>query len=141
MNEYLKGIIAGLVATVVLSVLMALKGMMGMMPELDIIAMLASKMGGAAMMGWVAHFMIGAVAYGVGFAALHGVLPGGGLVAKGIVLGVIGWLVMMLMLMPMMGAGLFGMNMGMMAPVMTLVLHVIFGAVLGAVFGKLGKEA
>ncbi|MET4104588.1 Mg2+ and Co2+ transporter CorA [Roseovarius sp. MBR-78] len=39
-----------------------------------------------------------------------------------------------MVVMPMAGAGMFGMNFGMMAPMMTLVLHIIFGAVLGAVF-------
>lgn len=139
MNNYLRGIIGGLVATLVLSLLMMVKGKMGMMPELDIIAMLAGQMGGDMTMGWLAHFMIGAIAYGVGFAVLYDKLPGGGAVAKGVVLGVAGWLVMMLALMPMMGQGVFGMSMGMMAPMMTLVLHGIFGAVLGTVYGKLGK--
>jgi len=45
------------------------------------------------------------------------------------------------MVMPMAGAGLFGMAMGIMAPMMTLVLHVIFGAVLGAVFQAQAKPA
>lgn len=141
MNQYLRGLIAGLVATAVLSGLMMVKGMMGVMPELDIIAMLSMKMGGAVAMGWMGHFIIGGVGYGIGFALLRGVLPGGSLVAKGIVLGVLGWLVMMVLMMPMMGSGLFAMSMGMMAPVMTLVLHIIFGAVLGFVFAKLGKGA
>lgn len=44
---------------------------------------------------------------------------------------------MMVMLMPMVGVGLFALSMGMMAPVMTLVLHLIFGAVLGWTYGKL----
>ncbi|PKL95824.1 MAG: hypothetical protein CVV18_04005 [Gammaproteobacteria bacterium HGW-Gammaproteobacteria-8] len=139
MNNYMRGIIAGLVATIVLSVLMYMKGMMGVMPELDIISMLAGKMGGSAMMGWVAHFMIGALAYGLGFAIIGGKLPGGSSAVRGIVLGIIGWLMMMVVLMPMMGAGMFAMNMGMMAPVATLMLHVIFGAVLGLVYGKTGS--
>lgn len=44
---------------------------------------------------------------------------------------------MMVVLMPMAGVGLFAMSMGAMAPVMTLVLHLVFGAVLGWTFGKL----
>jgi uncharacterized membrane protein YagU involved in acid resistance len=131
--------IAGLVATIVLSILMYMKDMMGLMPELNIIAMLAGKMGGNAMMGWVGHFMIGVVGYGLAFAVIGGKLPGGSSTVRGIVLGIIGWLMMMVMLMPMMGAGLFAMNMGMMAPVATLMLHVIFGAVLGLVYGKSGS--
>ena len=51
------------------------------------------------------------------------------------IFGVGAWLMMMIAVMPMAGAGLFGMNFGMVAPVMTLVLHIIFGAVLGGVYG------
>ncbi|MDT8439707.1 MAG: hypothetical protein RQ729_11935 [Wenzhouxiangellaceae bacterium] len=140
MNNNVAGIIAGLAATVVLSVLMLVKGMMGVMPELNVIAMLAGQMGGSAVMGWMAHFMIGAIIYGLAFANLQGLLPGGSVTIKGIALGVVGWLVMMVVLMPMMGAGFFALNMGMMATVATLMLHVIFGAVLGAVYGKLAKS-
>jgi hypothetical protein len=42
----------------------------------------------------------------------------------------------MVAIMPMVGAGLFGLALGVMAPVMTLVLHLIFGAVLGWVYGR-----
>ncbi|PIV32621.1 MAG: hypothetical protein COS34_12125 [Lysobacterales bacterium CG02_land_8_20_14_3_00_62_12] len=137
MNKYARGVIAGLLATLVLSMLMFAKGMMGVMPELDIIAMLSMKMGGSIMMGWLAHLMIGALAYGIGFAVLYGVLPGSTATTKGIVLGVVGWLMMMLLVMPMMAMGMFAMSLGIMAPMMTLLLHVIFGAVLGWVYAKL----
>ena len=130
------GIIAGFVATIVLSLLMIMKAKMGLMPELNVISMLASKMGGAVAMGWLAHFMIGTIGYGILFALINPVLPTSSLVTKGMVLGVLGWLVMMIVIMPMMGAGLFGLAMGAMAPVMTLVLHLIFGAVLGAVYRR-----
>ena len=115
--------------------MMILKGVMGVMPELNIISMLAGMMGASAIVGWIMHFMVGA-GYDVAFSQINRFLPGSFLF-KGIVIGVLGWLVMMLMLMPMMGAGMFAMNMGMMAPVMTLMLHIIFGAVLGLVYKKL----
>lgn len=132
MVTLVKGIIAGLVATVVLSILMVLKKQMGMLPEMDVIKMLAGMAGGTALIGWLMHFIIGS-GYGVAYSLLHGTLPGSAII-KGIVLGVIGWLIMMLLLMPVMGAGSFGMHFGMMAPVATLILHVIFGAVLGGTY-------
>jgi hypothetical protein len=135
MNKLTNGVIAGTVATVVLSVMMVMKGMMGVMPELDIISMLAGMMGASAVVGWIMHFMVGA-GYGIAFSQINGFLPGN-FIVKGIIIGVLGWLVMMVMLMPMMGAGIFAMKMGMMAPVMTLMLHIAFGAVLGFVYKKL----
>jgi hypothetical protein len=134
MSNIIPGLIAGFVATVVLSILMFLKSMMGVMPQLDVIMMLSAMMGSAPTMGWVAHFVIGTVIWGGGFALLYDTIPGGGAVIKGIVFGIAAWVIMMIVVMPMAGAGFFGMNMGMMAPVMTLVLHIIFGAVLGAVY-------
>lgn len=138
MNANIAGIVAGLIATAVLSTLMLLKGMMGVMPDLDVIAMIAGMMGAGAMMGWIAHFMIGAI-YGVVFARIADSGKTGGAVLRGVGLGVAGWLVMMIAIMPMAGGGVFGLAMpsGMMVPVATLMLHVIFGAVLGFSFAKL----
>ncbi|MEO6362288.1 MAG: DUF6789 family protein [Caldimonas sp.] len=138
MRDIPKGMLAGLVATIVLSVLMVLKAMMGLMPQLDIAKMLATMMGSpdTPLVGWIVHFAIGIVVYGVAIAVLDSKLPGPSHVGHGVMLGVIGWLIMMVMLMPMAGAGFFGMNMGIMAPMMTLVLHLIFGAVLGWVYGR-----
>ena len=109
--------------------------MMGVMPELDVIVMLSAMMGAPAIVGWIAHFMIGSIAWGGGFAVLYGAIPGGSALVKGIVFGIAAWLGMMIVVMPMAGAGVFGMAFGIMAPMMTLVLHIIFGAVLGGVYG------
>lgn len=141
MNKIIAGAVAGFAATVVLSVMMIAKGMMGIIPELDVIAMLSAMMGAPAVMGWMGHFMIGTLAWGIGFALLYDMIPGSSAVAKGVVFGIAAWLGMMVMVMPMAGAGLFGMAMGIMAPMMTLVLHVIFGAVLGAVYQAQAKPA
>ena len=118
--------------------IMVAKGMMGLMPELNVIAMLSSMMKTAPIFGWAAHFMIGALAWGLGFVAISRMLPGSTELAKGISFGVVAWVMMMVAVMPMAGAGIFGLKMGMVAPMMTLMLHVIYGAVLGLVYGKLG---
>ena len=47
---------------------------------------------------------------------------------------------MMIVMMPMAGAGLFGLGLSMMTPVATLVLHIVFGLVLGGVYGLLGAK-
>lgn len=137
MNKITAGLGAGFIATVVLSAMMLAKGMMGVMPELDIAAMLGAMMGASAGMGWLGHFIIGTVAWGGGFALLYGLIPGGTALIKGIVFGIAAWFGMMIMVMPMAGAGLFGMSFGIMAPMMTLVLHIIYGAVLGTAYRML----
>lgn len=141
MTNIKAGLVAGFSATVVLSAMMVGKSMMGVMPELDVIHMLSGMMGAPAVVGWLAHFMIGTMAWGGGFAVLYGLIPGSGAVMKGILFGIAAWLGMMVMVMPMAGAGLFGMAFGVMAPMMTLVLHIVFGAVLGAVYQAQARPA
>ncbi|MGK7295508.1 MAG: DUF6789 family protein [Candidatus Wenzhouxiangella sp. M2_3B_020] len=140
MNGNVKGLIAGAIATAVLSALMLIKGAMGMLPQFNVIAMLAGTLGGGPIVGWIAHIAIGVVLYGLVIANLSHALPGGSPAVKGIVLGVIGWLVMMLVAMPVMGGGFFAGNLGIPVVVATLVLHLIFGAVLGFSFGKLDGD-
>lgn len=134
------GIVAGLAATVVLSVLMILKSAAGMLPEMNAIRMLAGMgqqyagLPATPALGWIAHFAIGTVLWGILFALLVHHLPGGSFWLRGVVFSIGAWVLMMIIVMPMAGAGVFGMGIGIGAPVATLVLHIIFGAVLGAVY-------
>lgn len=143
MSCYIRSMVAGFAATVVLSLLLLMKVAMGLMPELNPVAMLTDMahanmgMPASPMVGWVAHFMIGTVLWGILFKLLYGLLPGGNAFLKGISLSVLAWLLMMILPMPMVGAGLFRMKLGMMAPVMTLMMHLIWGAVLGYTYGRL----
>jgi hypothetical protein len=143
MNKTGKSMLAGFIATVVLSVLMVMKMMMGVMPDLNAIKMMTTMAHGmlgtpaVPIVGWVMHFMIGTVLWGVLFAVIGKSLPGSGYVSKGLFFGVLAWVLMMVMVMPMAGAGFFGLSLGMMAPVMTLMLHLVYGAVLGGLYGKL----
>ncbi len=133
-GNWMKALGAGFVATVVLSALMVMKAMMGVMPELNPIKMIADMLGAPPAVGWAMHFMIGTVLWGTLVAWLNPHLPGESHWLKGIVFAVGAWFVMMAAMMPMAGAGLFGSHLGMMAPIMTLMLHVVFGFVLGAIY-------
>ncbi|MGD8379991.1 MAG: hypothetical protein PVI56_10295 [Gammaproteobacteria bacterium] len=138
--EYGKGLIAGLIATVVLSALMVIKGMMGMMPALNVPKMLGHMSGGGPMAGWIAHFVIGTVIWGLLFAAIYNFIPARNGWLKGAIFSIGAWLIMMIVVMPMAGAGLFGSAMGLPAPIMTLVLHLVFGVVLGAVYAGMTRQ-
>lgn len=133
-GNWMKGLGAGFVATAILSALMVMKAMMGVMPELNPVKMIADMLDAPPAVGWAMHFMIGTVLWGTLFAWLNPGLPGESHWLKGIVFAVGAWLVMMVVMMPMAGAGLFGSHLGMMAPIMTLMLHIVFGFVLGAVY-------
>ncbi|MBE0453227.1 MAG: hypothetical protein IBX58_06055 [Roseovarius sp.] len=137
MTNIVKGMLAGLSATIVLSLLMLMKGAMGLLPALDPIGMVATMMDVPMAVAWGVHLMIGAIIWGGVFALLEPHLPGGARWLKGVVFGIGAWLIMMVTMMPMAGTGFFGMQLGMMAPVMTLVMHIVFGAVLGGVYAML----
>jgi len=137
MANVAQGVVAGFVATIVLSALMVIKSAMGIMPGLDVISMLSGMMGSAESLGWLAHFMIGSVLWGGLFAVVSPALPGESLWLKGVSFGVGAWLMMMIAVMPMAGAGFFGAKLGLAAPIMTLILHIIFGAILGGVYSAL----
>jgi hypothetical protein len=135
-NNWVKGVVAGFVATIVLSALMLMKQRMGLTPQLNPIQMLTDMTGASTpTVGWIMHFLIGTVLWGTLFAWLDPNLPGGSHWLKGVVFGIGAWILMMVLVMPMAGAGLFGIELGMMAPVMTLALHIIYGAVLGGIYG------
>ena len=78
MKNFPKAMVAGLVATIVLSLLFVMKDAMGIMPQLDLPKMIAGMMGmpDAPMAGWAVHFFIGVVVYGAALALLDEHLPG-----------------------------------------------------------------
>jgi len=106
---------------------------------MDIIMMLSDMMKMSSAMGWVAHFMIGTIVWGGIFAVANKSIPGSTQTLKGVVLGIVAWLMMMIVVMPMAGGGFFGMNFGMMGFAMPLMLHIIFGAVMGFVAAYLDE--
>lgn len=136
-RNMLAGVAASLIATIILSLLMLIKGAMGFMTQLDVAAMISSMMGRPEMpaIGWAVHFMIGTLAYGLALAFIDLKLDQSRL-SLALGLSIAGWLMMMMVLMPMAGAGLFALNMGPMAMIATLMLHLIFGLALGLTFQR-----
>lgn len=145
MMNLFKAIIAGFVATLVMSALMLIKGYMGFFPDLNVIEIIDkfnNTYVGAPTTpwsGWLTHFCIGSIGYGVLFTLLRPKLTENS-VFNGIIVGVIGWLAMMLIIMPLAGFGLFAILLGEHAALITLGLHVIYGIVLGFTYGKLCKS-
>lgn len=139
------GLIAGFIATVILSILMIAKSSVGLLPQLnpieDIVHVAENPTGMTLPLpfGWIGHFVVGTAVWGVIYAALQASLPGAPVV-KGLIFGALAWLVMMIIFMPLAGHGLFALSLGLQATVATLVLHLIYGAVLGAVYAKVAHE-
>ena len=130
-------IFAGLAGTVAMTALMLVAPAMGL-PPMNIGAMLGSMMGGSAVLGWIAHFMVGAIP-ALAFAALFAARLPGPPALRGMAYGVVPWLAAQLVVMPMMGAGLFSGSIA--AALGSLIGHLVYGAVLGAVYGAHRREA
>jgi uncharacterized membrane protein YagU involved in acid resistance len=123
---------SGLIATAVMTMMMLVAPMMGM-PKMPIGDMLAGFMHMPVAIGWTMHFVIGTMLAAGYILFFKSKLPGSDLI-KGILFGLIPFLMAQLVVMPMMGAGVFSSNTG--APAMmvmgSLIGHMVYGAVLGA---------
>jgi len=144
-------IVAGLVGTVVISMVMMMAPNMGM-PKMAIWEMLGAMFSpnGNVALGWVMHLMMGAI-FGIIYAALWAAGIGSVSVVSGLVFGIVHWLVVGLMMggMPMMHAGIkagtvsapgvYMLNNGGMKSFMGgLMGHIIFGVVVALVYGLFG---
>jgi hypothetical protein len=136
------GMLAGFIATGVLSICMLIKGAVVIVPQgsaIQALVKVSTLWLGAPLapwIGWLEHFFIGTVLWGIAFAVIQPALPGYGWM-RGVAFSVGPWILMMVLLMPPAGAGWFGSALGYGVPLATLVLHFIYGAVLGAVYGFL----
>lgn len=128
-----QGLIGGLAAVAAMTMLMLIAPMMGM-PDMNMGKMLGGVMGVSAIIGWVAHLMIGIVWAMVYVFLVRDKLSFSPAV-NGMLFSLIPWLLMQLMAMPMMGMGVFSSA----SPVMfqmivgTLIGHLVYGLVLGVV--------
>lgn len=137
MRKIISGIIGGLVATIVISILMLIKTKLGWLPALNPIADNATLMGSPheLLIGWVIHFIVGSLLWGILFAFFSMVATNISATSRGLLFGILAWIAMMLVFMPIAGHGLFASNIGIAAMIMSLIMHLIYGLVLGFVYG------
>jgi len=143
MRDLGRGIIAGFVATLAISMLMIMRisaGIMTWFNPIDHMNLTAQEVLGtpnSAAIGWIIHFLVGAVLWGGLFSLLVRYMPGHRYATRGLVFGTLVAVVVMLTVLPLAGSGFFGLGFGVVGPVYTLVIHWIYGAVLGAAYGFL----
>ncbi len=113
--------------------------MMGL-PKMDIAAMLGQILGGWTP-GMMMHFANGVLIFPLIYAyLLFSRFPGAPAV-KGVTWGGVLWVMAQLIVMPMMGAGVFGLKMGgIMSAFGSLIGHVVYGALLGWIGGHAHPE-
>jgi uncharacterized protein DUF6789 len=133
--NFRRAALGGFVGTLVMTAMMYMVApMMGL--HMDIAEMLGSMLGRSWAAGMAMHVVNGTLIFPAVYAyALTGWLPGSSAI-KGTIWGVALWLVAQVVVMPMMGAGMFSSAAGgMMAAMGSLVGHVLYGSVLGAIAG------
>jgi len=135
-----RAVIGGFVGTFAITFLMYAGGPMMGLPKMDIAAMLGGMLGNWGM-GMIMHILNGVIIFPAIYAfVLFAYLPGSPAL-KGILWGVILWVMAQLVVMPMMGAGVFGLRMGGILPAFgSLMGHVVYGALLGWIAGYAHTE-
>jgi len=140
-----QAVIGGLAGTILMTLMMYYVAPLMMSGPMDIASMLGDMMGMGSRMGMLVHFLLGAVAFPALFAmVLWAKLPGGSGEMKGLVFGLLLWVIAQAVVMPMAGAGMFSANHPepMMAILGSLIGHAVYGAVLGWWLDKsMGGEA
>ncbi len=130
--NYMRAVAAGLAGTLVMTAVgVWIAPAMGI-PRMNPAEMLASKMGGVAILGWLGHFMIGTILALIYAAFFVSRLPGPPPV-RGAIFSLAPWLMAQVVVIPMMGMPLFSGSMPM--AMGSLIGHLVFGAVVGAIVG------
>ena len=135
-----RAILGGLFGTAAMTILMyGVAPMMGV--HMDIAAMLGSMLGGWTA-GMIAHLMNGTIVFPLVYALVIYRFFKGSPLLRGALFGAGLWLMAQLVVLPMMGAGLFSANAGgAVAAGASLMGHLIYGSLLGSIAGrpKLGQ--
>jgi uncharacterized membrane protein YagU involved in acid resistance len=135
-----QAIVGGLVATLAITAIMYWVAPFVIGTPMDIAKMLGDFLSIGWAAGMVVHVINGTLIFPLIYAfVLYGLLPGSPII-KGVVWGVILWLIAQTVVMPMMGAGFFSVHAGStMAVIASLFGHLVYGASLGAIAG--GEQA
>jgi hypothetical protein len=137
MGDVSKGLEAGFLATVLISILMFAQTSLGYVPQFNMISMLMSAAGtpDAPLLAWGFHFFIGTVLWGAGFAVFSPHLPGPHWF-RGAIFGTLTWLAMMIVFLPSAGMHMFaaGADGREMILGVTLGLNLVYGVAVGEIY-------
>ena len=145
-KDIFRGILAGVLATCVLSLLMV---SWWLPPKFETVTLLigiarAVLEGGGfptpPFAGWLWFFVIGGVWWGTWFAIIAPIIPGRAFWMKGAVFGVVTGLLVIWTIMPLAAGGALGMKLSLWQPVVTVSEHLVYGLVLGVIYGWLNKR-
>jgi hypothetical protein len=136
-----KGIIAGLLATILLSLIILAFHTAGILPELDIVTLIDNLGSINRGQAWADHFIVGTLLWGPIFAGTDSMgPPTRPRWLKGLIFGAVTWFFMMIIFMPVVGGGLFGMKFGIVEPIGMLGMNLVYGLAIGIFYDLLDKQ-
>jgi uncharacterized membrane protein YagU involved in acid resistance len=142
----LNGVVAGFVATCVLSALMATRDWLPPLDTITVMDGIARDMALAFGLptpyaGWLWHFLVGCLIWGWMYAVMESILPGSRPWRKGLYFGFTVTLLVWLIVMPLAGAGMFGMQLSAEQPFVSLLQHLVYGVVLAVAYHRLAYSS
>ena len=124
-DRVFNGIVAGFIATLVLSALH------------EPVLLVAEAIGvHAPATGWLIHFFVGTLLWGGAFGFMHDFMPGPSWM-RGTIFAAGAATLVLFVLAPLTGAGLLCLKLGYVAPLIIALFHFSYGAMLGGIYGKL----
>ena len=147
MYNKLRGLISGLVATVLVSIAIFIGHEFGIIPDLSILPEIEHSQYNPVgipvlpAIGWAVHFFIGTLIWSFIFALFAG--KGSTYPARSHALwfSVLMWIVLMAVLMPIAGHGLFGLQAGYSVPMIALLFHLAWAWTISFVYDLLPSAA
>jgi uncharacterized protein DUF6789 len=144
-----RAMLAGLIGTVVMSIIQAMAPMMGL-PRMDIAAMVGSMFGGRLWAGWIVHLMMGTILWAAVYVYIVEPRLGGAPWVRGLAYGFLLAVFVLIIGFPVVGAmfssltpkpGFLGMGMGGAMGTMGVIIgHLVYGLVLGGIYGQPAQE-
>jgi hypothetical protein len=133
MTSIKAGFLSGLLGTYVAGSMLLMNNALHSFPDVRVARTLAGLLGspGDVMVGVAVILITGIFVFGALFAVLAPRLPMRMYLAKSLAFGLVSWLLMMVLFMPLAGAGLFGLGRSPVVPAVTLVLNLAYWLVLG----------
>ena len=145
LHWFWKAMIAGLCGSAAHAVLMYFKTRSGILPAFQpypALQLALAKLTGSnvpAAVPWLLSWLNGAAVLGFLFGRTYALIPGRSGAAKGVVFGLIGWALMGLVFFPLIGLGVFALNVGLgvWPALFQLAMFMTYSVVLGVVYGAL----
>jgi hypothetical protein len=142
-----KAVVAGLCGSIAHALLMSFKAWAGLLPTFqpyNSLQTALSQVAGHAihpLVPWLLSFLNGSTVAGLVFGLVYRWLPGRGGAIKGLTYGVFGWMMMGLVFFPMIGLGLFALDVGLGASpaLFSLVMFLAYSVTLGLVYSALDR--